>query len=590
MNKAKTLSIFFGFLFSLNSFSYIHSVTKSGKQIKWASGVTLIDLYLNPTNTQSLNTTNVNSIVNASVSQWNSLSSINATLGTTAGTNQSGLNEIFFTTDSTVFSGTGVVGVTQVSYKEADGVILEADILINDGFTLSTTKTDSNYLGNVITHEMGHFFGLSHGQVTGSTMFYALSLGQSEIENDDKAGIYSIYPNSNSSKKSITGKVIGSTNLYGVFGAHVQAISQATGNVMGATISNTDGTFEIMGLPTGDKYFLYTQPVVQIGIPTFYSTAKTNFCDSSTSYRGSFYQACGGSHEGYPQAVALSSSSVDVGNVTIRCSLDVPPDYMIKKSTSNADFTPVVDSSSGYGNAFVGYFSSLEMNTSSTYDSFTIDLTSLATSDWNALSTSDDLYLEVQVVNQSFYSPFKANVSYTRSSATTSMSTKYVQNSDGWVDLNTTVRIPIDKTTSSTNSIEIKITPEKMNGTSYPSGIPFVKSDVLPAYSDFQDSLYFYFVNAHIVKLTGTNTYTNVSAKNYTVGDNSTCADAVNTYQLSSYATGTSSTSSTRSGVLSCGTISDISRDDNHSGPFGMMVGFSISFLIIAILRKLRFV
>lgn len=593
MNKiGKYLLIICVWLISTPVFSYVHSLTTSGKQIQWPANSSTIEVYFNPDNSHGLDTSTLQTIVSNSVAQWNNISSINVRYGTTAGKNQAGVNEIYFSNDNTIFNGSGVVGVTNCTYSnETDGIILSADILINDTnfFSFSTNVLNDNFIGNVVTHEMGHFLGLGHSQVLGSTMFYALSLGQSQLADDDKSGIYSIYPNADVTKKTISGKVVGSKNLYGVFGVNVQAISQNSGKVMGADVTGVDGKFNIMGLPINDKYFIYTSYLLQANEPSFYGTTKNNFCDTGTSYRGSFFQACGGSNEGYPQSIALTSSDVDVGNITIRCSLDVPPDYIQKKSGTGTLFDLIPNIDNGIGNSFVGYFSNTEMN-NGTNDTFLVDLTYVTPTQWNSLSASN-LFLQIQVINQNFYSPFKANVSIIQNGQTTTLPSKYIQNADGEININTTTYVAIDKTNSANNIFDIKISPESMKGLAFPSGIPFTKDQVFPANSIFEDSMYFYLVNAQVVKLNGDGTYSQVSSRSYQVSDNTNCPDASGTYQLTSYTTGTNQSSGKRSSPLSCGTIDTGGNDhDNHSGPLGLLIGFSFIAFIFMFKKKSHFI
>ena len=581
--KLKKLSFLVLFLtvslFSLRVDAYVQNRTTGDSLVHWTTGVSLIDVFVNSTNNQNLDPTTVQTIAENSVLQWDGKSRMSLRKNATAGTNQTNLNEIYFSTDASVFNGTGVVGLTQVYYKNNTGEIIEADILLNDNFTFSTNVNESNYLGNVITHEMGHFLGLGHSQVPGSSMFYALSRGQNQIADDDKAGVYSVYPNGDSTKGSISGKMIGGKSLIAVFGVHVEAISLKTGKIAGSNISDYDGTFTIDGLDRNDKYYIYTTPIAQVGLPSKYANAHYDFCDTSKKYRGSFFQQCGAAGEGFPQAVSLNSSSLNVGNVTIRCGLDVPVDYMQSKNITPAAFdiqTPVL---SGVGNSFTGFFSAQEMGQGGVSDYFRIDLSNV---NWSSVSSSGSLYLELRVLNQSFYSPFKANVSVSGDLGVTNVSPKYQQESDGWLNLETVVRIPINGAISSDNNFEVAITPEPMDSSSLPSGLPFTKADYFPAGSYFEDSLYFYLVSASIVKDNGNSTYSLVSSKNQQLSDNTQCPDANNTYALTDFTTKRSTASSGArkkdDGIFSCGTV-DL-QGGSGGGPGGFFIGLILSLIL----------
>ena len=458
--------------------------------------------------------------------------------------------------------------------------MIEADIVINDNFEFSTDIKDTNYLGNVITHEMGHFMGLGHSQVPAATMFYALSFGQSQIAPDDQAGVYSIYPTGDTTKASIVGKIIGGKSLTSVFGAHVQAISLKTGQIGGASISEIDGSFTISGLSKNDHYYIYTKPIAIVGLPSRYNNVRFDYCNSSKKYRGSFFQSCGSSGEGYPQTVNLNSSSVNVGNITIRCNLDVPVDYMQGKDITPATFDLHSGVNSGVGNAFVGFFSSQDI-TSNSVDYFKLGYSGV---DWDALSAAGTLYIELKILNQSFYSPFKANVSVKRSGASTAVTPNYIQEADGALNLETIVRIPINRSVSSDNDIEIAVTPEIMELPDFPAGLPYTKADYFPAGSYFEDSLYFYLVTASIVRDEGGGTYTLVSYKNQVTTDNSSCPDAVNTYALTTYtANGTSSSGSSKKkdDGGGCGTV-DMNKGPGD-GPGGFFIGLIFSLILCSL-------
>jgi hypothetical protein len=578
-------------IFFTETEAYLVSKGTFGKQVKWNNSQSNTELYFNASNAWGVSESTLQTIAANSASQWNFISGVSISKNTSAGKNQAGLNEMYFSDDPSVFnsSNINVMAITLTSFLETDGFITEADILINENYSVVTSINDTNYIGNIITHEMGHFLGLDHGQTIGSTMFYGLSRGQNQISDDDKTGLYSIYNSSNASRKSISGKVVGGKKLYGVYGASVEAISQSTGKIIGSTVSETDGSFSIDGLPINDKYFLYTKPTYASGLPKRYKGIKNDFCDGGKSYRGSFFQACGGGNEGYPQAVSLTSSNVNVGNVTVRCNLDVPPVYFQKKSNGDNDFNLISSINNGIGNSFVGFFSNQEINSGSSSDTFKIDLSSLTTTDWNNLD-SGSLYLELHVLNQAFYSSFKANVEIANNLGTQTPSAKYELKPDGWIDIDTTIRTPIDKVTVANNAFTITITPEKMSPSVTPASFPASALQILPDYSNFVDELTFYLVDSQIVKSNGDGTYSQVSAKSYVLSDNSSCSDANNTYQLSNYSTSTMASAEKRSAVLGCGMIDTDNNSDDSNGPIGMIVGFSLAFLLFLLSKRMRFI
>ncbi len=565
---------------------YVRNLSPSSNVVHWPSATTTVDVYVNSTNSQGLSGVFVQNTALASVTQWNGYSSLTVRKNASSGTDQEGVNEIYFSTNPAIFSGTGVVGVTAVTYRNNTGEIIEADILINDNFGFSTTVNQSEFLGNVLTHELGHFLGLGHSQVIGSSMFYALTRGQSQVSNDDQSGVYSIYPTGDQNKVSLSGKVVGGVKLATVFGAHVEAISVKSGKVEGAAISEIDGTFIIDGLAKNEQYHIYTKPIVAVGLPSKYAVTKSNFCESNKSYRGSFFQSCGSSFAGFPQSVKLYSTNTNIGNLTIRCGLDVPTEYIQVKGTTPATFDLLSNVTNGVGNTFTGYFSDQELASGTAADYVNFNLSSF---DPNNFSLSGDLYLELKIANQTFYSPFKTNITVYRNSSTTLIAPKYNLEPDGWINVDTVARVPISRADLSDNDLEIKISPESMVFPSFPTGIPYIKQDLFPASADFEDKLNFYMITATIVKDNGDGTFSQLSSKIDQLSDNTQCPDAVNTYSLTNYTVNGSSPSVTNKkkddGFLGCGTIEV--NSDSGSGPTGFLVGLCLSFLLCSLTSKI---
>ena len=567
-------------IFSPVSDAYIHSLTSKGLNVYWSGENRKVDIFVNSENSQGVLESFIQSIANDSINEWNNYSSISLRKLSSNSKGQEGVNELYFSNDSNFFNGSGVVGLTQITFNNETGVVAEADILINENFNFILDNPFSqNYLGNIITHEVGHLLGLGHGQVLGSTMFYILSRGQYKISDDDKSGIYSIYPNNDSAKGSLSGTVVGGKKMIGVYGAHVQAISIKTGKVMGANITGVDGKFTIGGLAQDDQYFIYTAPIKKIGLPSNYLNIQNDFCENSSQYRGSFFQACGSRSTGFPEAVRLNRSRINVGNVSIRCSLDSPPEYFQNKSMPSTDFDINSYTQSGIGGSFLGFFSTLEIQQSNTLDYFKLDLSNV---NWDNVSTSPSLYLELRILNQAFYSPFKANVNIKRGpGGYDSTSERYRQNSDGFLDIDSTKRVLINRANSSDNSFEIKITPTLINQSYVMPDTLYARDDLFPSAVEFQDNLYFYLVTATIVKDNGNGTFSQVASKDDVLSDNSLCLDAANTYPLTKYTISGLISDHERKKAAGCGTV-DISNDGdgNGNGPASFVLGFVFSLIL----------
>lgn len=91
------------------------------------------------------------------------------------------------------------LAITTLTVDVRDGTILDADMEVNTlGFNFSVGDgLVNNDLLSVLTHESGHFLGLSHSNVGGSTMYPGYSsreTTQRSLDPDDIAGICEIYP------------------------------------------------------------------------------------------------------------------------------------------------------------------------------------------------------------------------------------------------------------------------------------------------------------------------------------------------------------------------------------------------------------
>jgi len=93
------------------------------------------------------------------------------------------------------------LALTTITYNTENAQIYDADVEINSAQAHFTFADDSagtaDDLQAVLTHECGHFLGLSHDPVLGSTMYPEYSPGdlyQRTPNGDDVAGICAIYP------------------------------------------------------------------------------------------------------------------------------------------------------------------------------------------------------------------------------------------------------------------------------------------------------------------------------------------------------------------------------------------------------------
>jgi len=180
----------------------------------------------------------------------------------------------------------GALALTVSYYDTGDGVLGGVDMIFNDGIKWSddplnhanaSCKGSSVYsISAVANHEAGHFYGLDHSFVgyigenfvpgMAATMFpvyFGNTVWQDmvSLEQDDKAGVYFLYPQApNPGWGMITGKV--SSQNGGMFGVSVQAIRASDAAPVLGVVSEADGSYMLFGLPPGDYYAYAESPTI----------------------------------------------------------------------------------------------------------------------------------------------------------------------------------------------------------------------------------------------------------------------------------------------------------------------------------------
>jgi MYXO-CTERM domain-containing protein len=102
--------------------------------------------------------------------------------------------------DSGWTAGSGSVGITTPTGGTESGLIVDADVEINSQnyvFESDASGTMQTSLLYVLTHELGHFLGLAHSNVSGALMspgYQSLPLSQNLLSDDDTAAICAAYP------------------------------------------------------------------------------------------------------------------------------------------------------------------------------------------------------------------------------------------------------------------------------------------------------------------------------------------------------------------------------------------------------------
>jgi len=578
MKVKLTISLFYFIVLCPYSLAYVLSRAPDGGFIKWGKGIQNLNIYANSSNGKGFSDIDVFSLLSQSVQEWNNNSALKISVITTNDGNKNNRNDLYFSKNSLYFNSSSVLGVTQVVFKEKTGEILEADIIINDNVGYNLSLLSDLYLGNIVTHEIGHFLGLGHSQVKNSTMFHSVSLGQSILAEDDKSAVFTHYPVG--IKGTITGQIIGGGKKIGIFGAHVQAISTLTGKIEGATLSEETGKFSIRGLPLDDTFYIYVEPSEKkSSLPEIYSSSQNNFCNNGNSFRGSFFQSCYSSDIGFPTGIELTTSypTKNVGSVTIRCSLDVPPLYFINKSNNVQTNFTLGTNLANRGQAIVGFFTVTDI-LNSNRDEFLLDYTNFQLAETN-------LYLDIKLSGHKFGTQYMEHIingekNYTKIDIGLEVNgtpASPFTDVDGVVQYDREFRIPLDASISN-NNFFLEIIPNKL-------GIPTPSSFFL---KEFKESLIFYFMTVAIVKKEVDGSFSLFGNKKYiNYPDNSTCPAAESSYFVP--ANKTSSANAVK--------FSEISRDDdnpincatidtNNRGDGSGLISFVLGFLAIFMLKN----
>jgi hypothetical protein len=163
-------------------------------------GYTPVPFYLNP---QALNLTPdaVEAAVVSSAATWTTQSNASFAFSYAGRVNDTsvtydGRNVFIFRHDTTTG---GTLGRAYV--YSSDGLIVESDVILNDGvypyFTGTSGCVGGAYVEDIATHELGHALGMQHSSVWPATMapYYTVCYtGQRTLQPDDIAGIESMYP------------------------------------------------------------------------------------------------------------------------------------------------------------------------------------------------------------------------------------------------------------------------------------------------------------------------------------------------------------------------------------------------------------
>ena len=347
--------------------AYVETKTESGITVKWAAGGAYYMLAGNPQNRSGIPEDYFRRAVIKGLQRWQTASGNMVTFDYWQGTDRAkyltnsdynGFSNIYFASNSGSGISSNVLALTQVWYNTGNGEILEADIALNDinyNFGTNPGVTTSNgggtaFLDNVITHELGHSFGLSHSGIMQSTMIYTEAYEQYLLGCDDQIGMRALYPAGDAGSRSrIMGSVVAESGGGAVAGAHVLAVSALRGTVMASAMAGNDGRFELRALESG-PYFLMVEPYYPGAgsLSAYFGGVNHRICSG-----GSFFARSPVVSGGRMQAFSASAGgTADVGTLAVRCTTDGGADVDRIQASGSAGSAPVVFDGTGGSGSF----------------------------------------------------------------------------------------------------------------------------------------------------------------------------------------------------------------------------------------------
>lgn len=589
------MRIILSFLFLISTaHAYVHSKSDTGVNLRWLQNEDFITLDVNPTKkdnqTKNITEASIIEMINDSVAQWNEISPYKITPQINKSLIGSEIATVEFSDDSSLF-GSGVLAYTEVEYNNDTGNIIRAKIKINDSTSSQVSFTSDKrisggvqvYLGDVLTHEFGHFLGLNHTENSKASMLYGPFKGQHTIHNDDREGIKKIY-NIKTSNKEITGVIVAGKNVP-LFGVNVQAISYSTGEVVQTVISDSNGKFSFRNLTSSDSYYFYIAPIKNKSqLPLYYSQIGTNICNGG-NFKPSFFTSCQSSSKGHPSLVRISESEIvkDIGEITIRCDENLSSKYLASKSLSSDKSIDIIRESGQFGAVYTGIFFEDEMNAlfGSRYDEFRLDLREEEIT--TRIAQGESLKLDVKLLSGGIFSAIDFEVKIKRddqSSWTTYTTTKDAVTQKLQIDLRFQEQLsPI----SSENIFLIRVIPKKISASN--TDVKFYELFAAP--QTMVNTSNQYVINTKIVRDTvaGLEVYKLLELSPYE--DNKACTEG--DVRASAKPVANTDTNieqfSENSGGPSCGTI-DTGKGSSQNGPMSLLLGAVLCLLFSYVIKN----
>ena len=594
MEKILIVSLFL--LSAANAFVIDYSL--HGQPVRWSPFKSSVLMNIHSANS-NLTADAIKAMTDNSAARWNAYSNFKIFSAVSNSTPSSNTNDIYFSNNNFLFSGSGVSSLTIIRKDEATGYIQEADIVINqdhffDSNPLSTAPGSlSIFLEDVLTKELGRILGLGHENNTKSTMMAATYRGQHTLETIDISSIKQLYGDT-SSKGSISGNVFGghALNKVGIFGTYVQAISSKNGEVVSSAVTDGNGYFTIKNLDLDISYFLALEPLnLDQDPPNHYRTAKKNFCTSS-DYEFNFYGSCDSSKAGKPIAIWIDSSSPNrvLDAVTIGCDLKVPTLYKNNKFISEYSLS-MTDGDEGIGASMSGFFTRGD-EISGNQDKIRVNLSGVSIPSANFLleikiitqGLNSNLPLHLNVENQSIGGA--VNSDFPRSINSITNGLEYlIKDFDSNNDFDIVARVPLNAGFSVNNNFLLTLTPLDLENL---LGANYKLEDFFPSSDTSVQRNKSYLLIASIVENDGFGTYPVYSPRKDTLSDNSSCLEGINSYSVNPFVANSNAfedpTEGLRSGGVACGTVGLDSNDD-FNGPANILLGVLLSVILMRFKR-----
>jgi hypothetical protein len=186
-----------------------------GKALYWASSVVSFDVQQDGSKRQDISADQLSTVVTNAFQRWvnavcddgNHPSISLANFGKVEcakpeyNKTQPNQNVITFHDGEWPYKNTGAetLALTTVFFNPDTGEIYDANIELNSydaNFVIGASHADADHddLNAVLTHEIGHFLGLSHSSVGDATMYQSYQLGMTTLEDDDVAAICASLP------------------------------------------------------------------------------------------------------------------------------------------------------------------------------------------------------------------------------------------------------------------------------------------------------------------------------------------------------------------------------------------------------------